>query len=195
MEPYANSWRMDDDISNSWDSLLRVLSNAYGLSPYAGPGGWNDLDMLEVCLLDHRCTSRAPHVRVIPYRTRLYRRDRGALSTSVPLYFRLFVCLTPQVGNFNDDHSDAESAAHFALWALYKSPLLIGTDLRKASNATKAILQVRRGCRQRLGDSRPLALAAATPYAHTPSNQHMHPCTYESSLVTLALLSATIAGP
>lgn len=32
--------------------------------------------------------------------------------------------------------------AHFALWALYKSPLLIGTDIRKATDSTKAILQV-----------------------------------------------------
>lgn len=36
---------------------------------------------------------------------------------------------------------DAEGQLHFALWALYKSPLLIGTDLRKASAATKATLQ------------------------------------------------------
>jgi hypothetical protein len=44
MAPIANSARMDDDISNSWDSLMRVISNAHGLSRFAGPGFWNDLD-------------------------------------------------------------------------------------------------------------------------------------------------------
>jgi hypothetical protein len=26
---------------------MRVLSNAHGLSQFAGPGAWNDLDMLQ----------------------------------------------------------------------------------------------------------------------------------------------------
>ena len=47
------------------------------------------------------------------------------------------------MGNFKDSHPTAESQAHFALWALYKSVLLIGVDIRKASADTKAILQVR----------------------------------------------------
>jgi hypothetical protein len=46
-----------------------------------------------------------------------------------------------EVGNFNSMHPDDEGRMHFALWALYKSPLLIGTDLRKATAATKATLQ------------------------------------------------------
>ena len=45
IQPLANSWRIDDDISSSWDSLLRCLDNAHGLSQFAGPGAWNDLDM------------------------------------------------------------------------------------------------------------------------------------------------------
>ncbi|WIA22757.1 hypothetical protein OEZ86_009714 [Tetradesmus obliquus] len=45
----GNSWRTDADIAPSWDSVLRCLDNgAAGLSKYAGPGGWNDPDMLEV---------------------------------------------------------------------------------------------------------------------------------------------------
>eukprot|EP01114_Cavostelium_apophysatum_P003218 TRINITY_DN129_c0_g2_i1.p1 TRINITY_DN129_c0_g2~~TRINITY_DN129_c0_g2_i1.p1 ORF type:complete len:411 (+),score=76.18 TRINITY_DN129_c0_g2_i1:2-1234(+) len=44
----GNSWRTDNDIGDSWDSLIRVLDNQIGLSPFAGPGGWNDPDMLEV---------------------------------------------------------------------------------------------------------------------------------------------------
>lgn len=95
MQPLANSWRTDDDIFSTWDSLNRVLANQHGLSQYAGPyAGWNDLDMLET-------------------------------------------------GNFNDytGKKDETGRLHFALWALYKSQLIIGTDLRKASAATKATLQ------------------------------------------------------
>jgi alpha-galactosidase len=45
----GNSWRSDSDISPSWSSILRCLDNGIvGLSKFAGPGGWNDPDMLEV---------------------------------------------------------------------------------------------------------------------------------------------------
>jgi len=44
----GNSWRTDNDISDDWDSFIRVLDDNIALSPYAGPGGWNDPDMLEV---------------------------------------------------------------------------------------------------------------------------------------------------
>jgi alpha-galactosidase len=49
----GNSWRTDADIAPSWDSVLRCLDNgAAGLAKFAGPGGWNDPDMLEVSRLD-----------------------------------------------------------------------------------------------------------------------------------------------
>lgn len=44
----GNSWRTDNDIADNWDSFIRVLDDNIGLSPFAGPGGWNDPDMLEV---------------------------------------------------------------------------------------------------------------------------------------------------
>lgn len=45
----GNSWRTDVDIAADWSSILRALDNgAAGLAKYAGPGGWNDPDMLEV---------------------------------------------------------------------------------------------------------------------------------------------------
>jgi hypothetical protein len=37
------------DIFPNWPAMLRALDNgAAGLAQYAGPGGWNDPDMLEV---------------------------------------------------------------------------------------------------------------------------------------------------
>jgi alpha-galactosidase len=45
---YGNSWRMSGDIANTWNSLASIASNAAGMAQYAAPGGFNDLDMLQV---------------------------------------------------------------------------------------------------------------------------------------------------
>ncbi|KAA0176253.1 hypothetical protein FNF27_02310 [Cafeteria roenbergensis] len=44
----GNSWRTTGDISDSWSSMTSRLDLNEPLWPYAGPGGWNDPDMLEV---------------------------------------------------------------------------------------------------------------------------------------------------
>jgi alpha-galactosidase len=44
----GNSWRTTGDINASFGSMLSIFHNNVGLAPYAGPGGWNDPDMLEV---------------------------------------------------------------------------------------------------------------------------------------------------
>jgi alpha-galactosidase len=44
----AHIWRTTGDISDRWDSFVRLLDQQVGLEKYAGPGGWNDPDMLEV---------------------------------------------------------------------------------------------------------------------------------------------------
>jgi alpha-galactosidase len=41
-------WRTTGDIADRWDSFVRLLDQQAGLEKYAGPGGWNDPDMLEV---------------------------------------------------------------------------------------------------------------------------------------------------
>ncbi|GAA2335999.1 glycoside hydrolase family 27 protein [Dactylosporangium salmoneum] len=45
---YGNLWRTTPDIAPTFASLLAVFHATVGLSGYAGPGGWNDPDMLEV---------------------------------------------------------------------------------------------------------------------------------------------------
>jgi alpha-galactosidase len=45
---YGNSWRTTGDISDSWSSMIGIAHKNQSLAPYAGPGGWNDPDMLEV---------------------------------------------------------------------------------------------------------------------------------------------------
>ncbi|HET8655084.1 MAG TPA: glycoside hydrolase family 27 protein [Longimicrobiaceae bacterium] len=44
----GNLWRTTGDIRDSWDSMVKILDQQVGLAPYAGPGHWNDPDMLEV---------------------------------------------------------------------------------------------------------------------------------------------------
>jgi alpha-galactosidase len=44
----GNSWRTTIDIFDHWQSFLHNLEKQENLSSYAGPGGWNDPDMLEV---------------------------------------------------------------------------------------------------------------------------------------------------
>jgi len=87
--PVGNSWRTTGDISDNWSSMLSNLDQNDIVAKYAGPGGWNDPDMLEV--------------------------GNGGMT-------------------------NGEYTAHFSLWALIKSPLLIGCDLTKVSADTLAIL-------------------------------------------------------
>lgn len=82
-------WRTTGDISDSWGSMLSILKQNLPLAPYAGPGHWNDPDMLEV--------------------------GNGGMT-------------------------DTEYRSHFSMWSIMAAPLLIGTDLRTASQATFDIL-------------------------------------------------------
>ncbi|KAN0112209.1 glycoside hydrolase family 27 protein [Hyaloscypha variabilis] len=85
----ANSWRVSSDVTDKWSSIVSIASNAQAYASYAGPGGFNDFDMLEV--------------------------GNGGLT-------------------------EAEERAHFGIWAIAKSPLLIGTDLTKIGKASLAVL-------------------------------------------------------
>jgi alpha-galactosidase len=41
-------WRTTGDISDSWNSMIGIVEQEKELAKYAGPGHWNDPDMLEV---------------------------------------------------------------------------------------------------------------------------------------------------
>ena len=85
----GNSWRTTGDISDSYSSMLNIVHQNMVLADYAGPGHWNDPDMLEV--------------------------GNGGMT-------------------------DTEYRSHFSLWSIMAAPLLIGSDLRKATPATMDIL-------------------------------------------------------
>ena len=44
----GNLWRTTGDIEPHWESVYAILEQQEGLAAYAGPGHWNDPDMLEV---------------------------------------------------------------------------------------------------------------------------------------------------
>jgi alpha-galactosidase len=44
----ANLWRIGFDINNSWSSMVGMIDQNKDTSKLAGPGHWNDPDMLEV---------------------------------------------------------------------------------------------------------------------------------------------------
>ncbi|MPY60216.1 NPCBM/NEW2 domain-containing protein [Streptomyces spongiae] len=85
-------WRTTGDISDNWGSMLSILKKNLPLAPYAGPGNWNDPDMLEV--------------------------GNGGMT-------------------------DTEYRTHFSMWSIMAAPLLIGSDLRSASDETFDILSNR----------------------------------------------------
>ncbi|MFJ4788521.1 NPCBM/NEW2 domain-containing protein [Streptomyces sp. NPDC088794] len=82
-------WRTTGDISDNWGSMVSILKQNLPLAQYAGPGHWNDPDMLEV--------------------------GNGGMT-------------------------DTEYRSHFSMWSIMAAPLLIGSDLRKATQATFDIL-------------------------------------------------------
>lgn len=41
-------WRTTGDINDSWNSMIGIFNQQKDLAKYAGPGKWNDPDMLEV---------------------------------------------------------------------------------------------------------------------------------------------------
>jgi len=44
----GNLWRTTGDISDSWNSMIDIFQQQRDLARFAGPGHWNDPDMLEV---------------------------------------------------------------------------------------------------------------------------------------------------
>ncbi|MEU0836735.1 NPCBM/NEW2 domain-containing protein [Streptomyces sp. NPDC005969] len=82
-------WRTTGDINDSWGSMLSIMKQNLPLAAAAGPGHWNDPDMLEV--------------------------GNGGMT-------------------------DTEYRTHFSMWSVMAAPLLIGSDLRKATPETFEIL-------------------------------------------------------
>lgn len=106
---------------------VQLLDYSHGLARYAGPGAWNDFDMLGKST--GGCSAAA--VKAGRLASDLGARPRhgvNVLGQTCPLPLLLFPATEVGVGN---RLSLGEQRLHFALWALLKSPLIIGADLRK----------------------------------------------------------------
>jgi alpha-galactosidase len=47
-EAGGNLWRTTHDIHDKWESMIANVENQVPTAPYAGPGHWNDPDILEI---------------------------------------------------------------------------------------------------------------------------------------------------
>ena len=64
----ANMQRSGRDIRNNWGLMIYCLETTADLWPYAGPGYWNDPDMLEVGN-EHHLYKNQPPMNLTEYRT------------------------------------------------------------------------------------------------------------------------------
>lgn len=58
--PYCNAWRTGGDIKDSWPSLKSRIFTQDKWAPYAGPGHWNDPDMLIVGVVGWNASQKWP---------------------------------------------------------------------------------------------------------------------------------------
>lgn len=76
----GGSWRICHDITPEWGAVINQFNHSLYLAAYAGPGHFNDMDMIEI-------------------------------------------------GNPKSTFTPTEEKAHFSLWCMMKSPLMMGCNL------------------------------------------------------------------
>ena len=122
-ESGAHLFRSTGDIQDSWESIRRLALSQMGQECYGGNYCHNDIDMLVVGM--HGGSNNEwinagadGGVNVIA--------DSGNGAEGA----------MPKIGGC----TDTEYKTHFSLWAIMNSPLMIGCDIRKMSDATREIL-------------------------------------------------------
>ena len=138
----GNSWRTGRDVFAVWDehaarkvlklpgylqSVMTAIEDLAEHHPYAGPGGFNDPDMLVVGLdgmtpygiieSDERCPTHLPPGTC---------KKGDYISREV----------WGKVGGL----THTEQRTHFAFWCMLAAPLMLGNDPRHMSAATKRLL-------------------------------------------------------
>ncbi len=116
----ANSWRLLGDLWDYWDQVLPAFRRLHDWAPYAGPGHWPDPDMLPLGRL-----------RALPA-------GWSKNVTMNPGYFEMV------------SHGGRENVANFlshdeqrtvmTLWAVARSPLMIGGHLPASDAWTLSLL-------------------------------------------------------
>jgi len=108
----GNSWRTTGDIANDWGSVVSIADANDRWHEYAGPGGWNDPDMLQVGTSTRNGNGEGDN------NNNGNGNGNGGGNNN---------------GNGGGGGSGltlSEQRAHFTLWCLMKAPLLLANDLR-----------------------------------------------------------------
>ena len=131
----GNYWRTTGDIGDSWASMAGIGFNQNDMAPYAGPGHWNDPDMLVVGKVGWgptlRDTGLTPNEQVthITLWSLLASPLLIGCDLSQPDEFTLAVLTNPEVLEVNQDPLGRQAtrvakAEHVEVWA---RPLADGT--------------------------------------------------------------------
>jgi alpha-galactosidase len=110
MAKTGNLWRTAGDITDQWDNIVRIIDVNERSAPYAGPGRWNDPDMLVV----------------------------GCYGVADLQHGRGFGGASEWAGR--PGLTEVEQKSHFSMWAVMAAPLLAGNDIRRMPRGVRDIL-------------------------------------------------------
>lgn len=130
----------NQDIKPTWESFIKLLDYNQGLSRFGGQGSWGDADMLEgasyFCLGARGLLGCATSVTAATQLSSVIHRPNSLCPSTSS-------ATSPSLTVGNGKLTLGEQRAHFALWALLKSPLLIGADLRHLNPDSLSILKAK----------------------------------------------------
>jgi Alpha galactosidase A/Alpha galactosidase C-terminal beta sandwich domain/HYR domain len=162
----SNLWRTTGDISASFNSMVSIFTKNSALAQYAGPGHWNDADMLEVgtgafSTLAAAANAGDTNVRVASTSSAAVGSalrigtaaagdmesgviasvgTAGAGGTGITLTAPLKQAHASGTAIGKSGMSLTESRSHFGLWSMMAAPLIAGTDVVNIADQNVAIL-------------------------------------------------------
>jgi alpha-galactosidase len=111
----ANLWRTSIDIKDNWNWMSNIGFSQNGLEQFAGPGHWNDPDMLEVGNAGF---------------------DNAIIASDAPGSWSLRRPAPPRLPGMTNE----EYRTHMSLWCLLAAPLIAGADLSNLKPSALSIL-------------------------------------------------------
>jgi alpha-galactosidase len=109
----GNLWRTGIDIKDNWNWMSNIGFSQNGLEQFAGPGHWNDPDMLEV--------------------------GNAGFDNAVVAENNAWSIRRPAPPHF-PGMTDEEYRTHMSLWCLLAAPLIAGADLSHLQPSALEIL-------------------------------------------------------
>ena len=151
----GNSWRTGRDVFAVWDrnahrelrlspilqSILESIEVQAGLAAFAGPGGFNDPDMLVVGLREgmsaygmvEHCPPHLPKAACVPA-------GEAPVRDSLPMPPDSGEFVSRAVWGKVGGLTATEERTVFSFWCMLAAPLILGNDPRKLRRSTRGIL-------------------------------------------------------